>query len=176
MDEELEKLVRAELDSLETAASGPMDHVAEQLVERWSEFPVTKDLKVVATKLAAIELLSNTLVEMAVQTGGSHVDAVALYNKKFREKFGHHLCAERIEKLPGLSKEVRDMLISIATVGVGEFILEQGPRYDLRLKMDPQVADEFGRQALDKFIKHGRMGQGLRNLQGGHGALEARGA
>ena len=30
------------------------------------------------------------------------------------------------------------MLISIATVGVGEFIMEQGPRYDLRLKMDSE--------------------------------------
>ena len=138
-----------------------LETAADYLVELWTEFPDDTSWEVKAPRLAMIEFVSNAMVIKAVESGGSHVDVVKVFNAAFRQHFGHHLSAERIEKVNGLTKEVRDMLISVATAGVGEHVTEQAPRSRLRLKMNSVVAEEHGKQAVDKVIKDGRHGRVL---------------
>ena len=138
-----------------------MEAAAALLVELWTEFPKEQEWEVKSARIASIEWLTNAMAVKAIDGGGSHVDVAKAFNRSMRGRFGHHLSVERISEVPGLTKEVRDMLISVATQGVGEHVVEQGPRTHLRLKMDDTVATLHGRQAIEKMVEDGRHGRVL---------------
>ena len=81
------------------------------------------------------------------------------YREAWKAKFGQHLSEEAIRALPGLTDEVREACVAIAVRGV--LAPEVRERWHLRLRMDPKVADEFGKEAIAKMIKDGREGRVL---------------
>ena len=88
---------------------------------------------------------------------GEHEVVASLFRGKSKARFGDHLSEERVDQVPGLTVEVRDMLKRITRNGCE--VDEAAPRWDLRLKMDSKLAEEGGVQAIDKIIKCGRNGR-----------------
>ena len=83
---------------------------------------------------------------------------IRLYRGEFLRRFGNHFDAARIGEVPGLTKEVRDVIKAVATHGAG--IEETGPRWGLRLSMNAKLAEEHGKVAiLEKVIKDSRNGR-----------------
>ena len=103
--------------------------------------------------IAQIEFVSNRLMVEV----GEHEEVARLYREKFKSRFGNHLGEERVDRDTGLTVEVREMLKRVARNGCE--VDEVAPRWDLRLKMDPKLAEEGGAQAIDKTIKDGPNGR-----------------
>ena len=49
---------------------------------------------------------------------GAHEAVIERYRNEFIRRFGNHMDAERVQRLPGLTKEVRDVIKRVAEHGV----------------------------------------------------------
>ncbi|MAV11925.1 MAG: hypothetical protein CL861_00440 [Cyanobium sp. MED843] len=130
---------------------------AEELVELWTMFPFDADEAAVAVRIGLIEHISNRMMRDC----GDHEAVASRYREAFVRKFGDHMDAERVaralEGVPGVSDEVKAVLIKVARDGVD--VEERAPRWDLRLRMNAELAAEHGMQAVEKVIKDGRAGR-----------------
>ena len=88
-----------------------------------------------------------------------HIEVAAAYRKAYAAKKGEHLSARRVERMLGLTDEVRSRCTRIVEEGVSAE--EIAPRWNLRHKMDTLVAREHGAEAIDKTIKDGIEGRVL---------------
>lgn len=127
----------------------------DALVSLWTEpgFSHKSELAQKQIQLSLITAVSDAMMRKT----GSHVQVARAYRDAFKRRFGDHLDAERIDRLPGLSDEVRAKCKDICENGVSAE--EEAPRWNLRHKMDTQVAEEHGAEAVDKAIKDGVEGR-----------------
>ena len=128
---------------------------ADALVTLWKEpgFSHKSELGVKQIQLSLITTVSDAMMRKT----GSHVEVARAYRDAYKRRFGDHLDAKRIDRLPGLSDEVRQKCKDICENGVSAE--EEAPRWNLRHKMDTQVAEEHGAEAVDKAIKDGVEGR-----------------
>jgi len=134
--------------------SGDVDTLrVEELVDLWVLFPLEPSDREVSLRIAQIEHVTNALMASI----GAHEKVIELYRNEFIRRFGNHMDAKRVESLPGLTKEVRDVIKRVAAHGVA--VEESGPRWDLRLTMNAKLAEEHGKVAMEKVIKDGRNGR-----------------
>ena len=113
---------------------------ADALVSLWKEpgFSHKSELSVKQIQLSLITTVSDAMMRKT----GSHVEVARAYRDAYKRRFGDHLDAKRIDRLPGLSDEVRQKCKDICENGVSAE--EEAPRWNLRHKMDTQVAEEHG--------------------------------
>jgi len=134
--------------------SGDVDALrVEELVDLWVLFPLKPSDHDVSLRMAQIEHVTNRLMVSL----GAHEAVIERYRNEFIRRFGNHMDAERVQRLPGLTKEVRDVIKRVAEHGVS--VEEVGPRWDLRLTMNAKLAEEHGKVAVEKVIKDGRNGR-----------------
>ena len=153
MEPEWREKVEAAIAELKSEQAWSMEAAAEELVDLWAYFPPQPERREAELRLALIEHVGNRMM----MDCRSHEKVAEIYRRAFVARFGDHLCAERIKKVPGLSDEVRDVLVRVAQEGVA--VPEIAPRWDLRLKMNADLAAEHGWQAFEKVIKDGRAGR-----------------
>ena len=152
---EMKLAVDLEIQKLRSWHPAPLDvdDAVSELVDLWAYFPYDLDDAGKALRIAQIEFVSNRLMAEL----GEHEAVAFKFREKFKARFGDHLSEARVDQVPGLTSEVRDMLKRIARNGCE--VDEVAPRWDLRLKMDTKLAEEGGAQAIDKIIKDGRNGR-----------------
>ena len=152
---EMKHAVDMAIMELRSSHPAPLDaeDAVSELVDLWAYFPIEIDEQGKALRVAQIKFVSNRLMAEI----GDHEELIRLFRSKFRAQFGDHLSADRIYAVPSLTTKVREMLKGIARRGCE--VDEVAPRWDLRLKMDPKLAEEGGAQAMDKIIKDGRNGR-----------------
>ena len=150
---EMRKAAAKAISELQCEASWSREAAVGELVELWVTFLMEPSDLETTLRIAQIEHVTNRLVKDV----GRHEEVVRLYRCEFLRRFGDHLDASRIDEVPGLTGEVRDVLKSVADHGAR--VDEVGPRWDLRLNMNAKLAEEHGKSAVEKVIKDGRNGR-----------------
>ena len=150
---EIREAAAKAIGELQCEASWSREAAVEELVELWVTFPMEPTDLETTLRIAQIEHVTNR----PMKDIGRHEEVVRLYRCEFLRRFGDHLDASRIDKVPGLTDEVRSVLKSVADHGAR--VDEVGPRWDLRLNMNAKLAEEHGKSAVEKVIKDGRNGR-----------------
>lgn len=102
--------------------------------------------------MAQIEYVTNELMRNC----GTHEEVIRLYLQEFLRRFGNHLDSKRIDEVPGLTDEIRRVVKEVADHGVR--VEEQGPRWDLQLKMNAKLASSRRNMEQSLSRKSSRMG------------------
>ena len=150
---EIERAVSAELPYLQREWTS--EEAAARVVELWQTVGVKQDVAEKRVRLALIVRAGDELM----RRHRSHVVVAKLVRSAYRDKYGDHLDPDRLDRMVGLSDEVRDKCKEISRQGVTAEEIK--PRWNLRHRMDPKVAAEHGLEAIDKTIKDGVWGRVL---------------
>ena len=108
--------VELEIQKLRSWHPAPLDvdDAVSEIVDLWAYFPYDLDDAGKAVRIAQIEFVSNRLI---AELGEHEVVAFFSFREKFKARFGDHLSEERVDQVPKLTVEARDMLKRIARNG-----------------------------------------------------------